>query len=87
MTKSTFNVDAFLGTEYKEANDTHLIPLERGEYQIQCLDLKGKKIEAKETGDEFTLVEVFWHVLGEEAKNKTGLEKPLAKQTLFLELT
>lgn len=82
---STFDPDTFLSTTYKETTDTKLIPVDEGEFMCQATKVAAKKITAK-TGLDYYVLEVSWQVLDEDQKKKTGLEKPMARQSMFLEL-
>lgn len=83
---SAFNVDQFLQTEIKGANDTKLIPIPPGEYKAQITKVNARRI-AKDGQEPRVVVDILWEVLDDNVKKVTGLDKPIAKQGIFLDVT
>ena len=87
-TTSTFNPEQFLQTTIEAAGDTRYFPVPIGsDYkgQIKKIDLRQFETD-KNPGVKYTVVEIIWHILGEEAKKATEQEEPLARQSIFLDL-
>ena len=85
---STFSPDQFLTMSVDVAGETTYYPVPVGEYkaQVKKIDLRQFETE-KSPGTKYTVAEIYWHVLGEEAKKATEQEEPIARQSLFLDLT
>lgn len=84
---STFDVDAFLQTTYKDANDTKLVPIPEGEYMAQIDKVEVKNIQKKDGSGTVTIAELSWVVTDQAAKDATGLATPRARQSIFLDVT
>ena len=82
---SIFDPDNFLSTEYTEPTSTEYILVDEGEYSAQVDDVKIRKTEGND-GD-FFVMEVYWHILDEAVAKAVGRDKPIVRQSLFLELT
>ena len=85
---SVFNADAFLSQTTDAAGSTQYYPVPKGEYQGQILRVDSRRFEGKKNpGQWYTVLEIQWHVLGQEAQRATETEQPTARQTLFVDLT
>lgn len=82
---SAFNAEQFLQTQTKSANDTKLIPVPEGDHPAQLVKL-GFRNGTKD-GVVWVAMDVIWHVLDDESKKVTGLDKPQVKQSIFLDFT
>lgn len=83
---STFDPTAFLNTEMKGAIDTTVIPIPEGEYSAQISrEPKFRKIDTK--NGERVVMDVSWVIEDEAVKKITLMDNPVARQSVFLELT
>lgn len=87
MSDSTFNPDAFIGTQTDQVGETHYFPIPKAEYVGQIDSVQGRQFNSNKTGLTYTVLEVRWVVPDEEVKRITNQEKPTARQTIFLDLT
>ena len=88
---SNFSAEQFLKTSVTGDMDTKLTPVPaRGKnddpWRAQISKL-GAIRGTDKNGEEYTMMNVTFHILDEEAKKHTGLEKPFSRQSLFLEFT
>jgi hypothetical protein len=86
MSDSIFNPDALLDTNYEEAPPDHYIPIDEGEYRLRVRDVKPRRI-TNAGGEAFTLAEVNFIVLDDAVKEKMNMPEPMARMTIFLDLT
>lgn len=82
---SVFDPDAFAQTATEGAMDTFLTPCPHGDRQGQVEKFDTRQFE--KDGTEYTVMDVSWHILDEESKKVTGMEKPLCRQSIFIDLT
>lgn len=85
MTGSIFSPEQFLQSTYTNKTDTRLIPVPQGEYNAQIEKVAARRQE--KDGDVFYVLDVFWAIMDDGAKAATGLEKPVVKQSIFLDVT
>jgi len=78
---STFDPDLFMNTQTTDANDTKFVPIPEGEYPAYV-----DNIEARRAGDK-PVLELKWVINDEGVRAETGLEKPMVRQTIWLDLT
>lgn len=82
MSESTFNPDTFLNTEVTEANSTTYIPIPEGEYPALV-----KTIKPRSTTSGKSILDVLWGIDDAEVVRITGNDKPVSRQSIFLDLT
>ncbi len=82
---SVFDPDAFMQSSTDSAMDTVLTPVPHGDRKGQVDNIKVRQNE--KDGEVYTIMDVSWHILDEESKKATGLEKPVCRQSVFLDLT
>lgn len=83
---SVFDPDTFLNTEIAGAIDTTIIPVPEGEYPAQVANApRFRTIDTKD--GERHVMDVSWLVDDENVKKVTGLERPMCRQTVFLDIT
>ena len=87
---TTFNAEQFMNTTYKEALDTKLDPIPDSEdgsgWEAQITDLKARTFKGKD-GSDLYVMDVTWLVLAEAVKKSLGIEKPMVRQSVWLEFT
>src|SRR5690606_26526785 len=83
---SAFNPDTFLTTTVKGALDTKLVPVPEGDWSAQVSKISVRKQRGKDN-EEYIVLDLLWHVLDEEPKRVTGMDKPMVKQSIFLDIT
>ncbi len=84
---STFNPEQFMSTTITDKLDNVLIPVPDGPHRAQITKIDYRTLDAKDNNPERTLMEISWEVTDEKVKKLTGLEKPTARQTIWLDLT
>jgi hypothetical protein len=83
---SVFDPVAFQDTQVDSAMDTVLTPAPPGDRQGQ-IDGISVRQNTNDSGDTYTIMDVKWHILDDESKKVTGLDKPICRQSVFLDLT
>lgn len=83
---STFNPEQFMSTTTTDKMDTNTIPVPDGTHRAQVDSINYRTLEAKDTNPERTIMEINWAVTSDDVKKKTGLDKPIAKQSIWLDL-
>lgn len=89
-TASIFNVEQFLGTTTDQIGPTFYVRVPDGEYRASITKIDGKRIEAKKgpnTGTQYTVLDITWQVHDDAIAAKLNMEKPTARQSLFVDLT
>lgn len=84
---STFNADMFLNTNVNGSMSTVTIPVPEGNWKAQITKLGARKLEAKDGQEERTILDVTWEMLDDEPKRVTGQDKPMARQSVWLDFT
>ena len=82
---STFNAEEFLSTTSNEAIDTKIVPIPEGDHKAQITKIGVRSIDTAEGAR--SILDLTWEVLDENVKKATGMEKPTARQSIFLDLT
>ncbi len=82
---SVFNADAFLNTEITGEMDTKLIPIPEGDFTSQVAKVAFREVTQKD-GVKRAIMDVTWDILDEGVKKETKLDKPMARQSVFLDL-
>jgi hypothetical protein len=89
VSESVFNPDTFLGTVTDQAGDTTYTPPPAKEYpHAQIIKVDGRQITSKKAatfGQTYTMIEVTWELIDDEAKKATGMDHPTARQSLFVD--
>ncbi len=81
---SGFSPDTFLQTEIEGQNDTKFHPVPVGEYRGKVVKLETKQAEVQ--GETKTIVTVHWEIDDDKAREATGMERPTARQEVWLDL-
>lgn len=85
---STFNADQFLQTTLDQANETVMQIPDAKEYdRLQCIKVTPRQFVGGQDQRLFTVIDIEWEVLDEEQRKKTELEHPVARQTIFLDVS
>ena len=79
---SAFNPDTFLNTQTTEANDTAVIPVPEGEHPAAI-----KTIKPRVLTDGRAVLDIYWTVNSDEARDETGQAEPIVRQTVWLDTT
>ena len=80
---SAFDPEEFMNTQVKGAIDTTIIPVPEGEYLGQIVgQLKTRTLE-----DGTVVMDVSWEILDDKVKEITGLDRPICRQGVWLDLT
>jgi hypothetical protein len=79
---STFDLNNFLNTEITEANSTTYVPVP--EYDEVPASIKA--IVPRTAGDK-PILDVQWSIDDDEAREVTGMAEPMARQTIWLDVT
>lgn len=87
MGQSTFNADMFLNTQVQGAMSTVSIPVPEGQWRAQIIKIGARRLEAQDDKEERKILDVTWEMLDDEPKQVTGQDKPMARQSIFLDFT
>lgn len=86
MADTVFDPTTFLNTEVKGAIDTTIIPVPQGEYRAQInRPPRFRKIDTKD--GERVVMDVTWEIDDDGVKKTTKLDHPIARQSVFIDLT
>ena len=85
MSDNVFNADAFLNTEITGEMDTKMIPIPDGDFNAQVAKVAFREVTQKD-GVKRAIMDVTWDIIDEGVKKETKLEKPMARQSVFLDL-
>lgn len=86
---STFNPEAMMDTQIEESMSTESIPVPEADAAPGYVAEKGVKLNQytnQEKGTVTTICNVNWVIDTDEAREVTGRERPIAQQTIFLDL-
>ena len=85
MSAFDVNTTILLNTQFTDANDTVVTPIDEGEYTavIEKTDLKS----GEKNGKTWLSLEVVWSIDDEGQRAKTGRDKLTCRQNVFLDLT
>ena len=83
---TVFNAEQFASATVEAANSTRQIPIQDGEWnaQVSKLTFRNQKMT---DGTERIICDVAWEIQDDQVKSHTKLEKPIARQSLFLDVT
>ena len=81
---STFDPDLFVGAEEEGGFETTYEKVPPGEYNAVIDSIAAKKVDTKDGVK--AVMDVTWHILDEEVKKETELEKPTCRQGIFLDV-
>ena len=81
---SSFDPETFVNVEYEESIDTTITPVPEGEWQANSLSIKFR-VQATKDGDR-ALMDVLWEILEDSVREATKLDKPMCRQTIFLDI-
>ena len=81
---STFDPDLFMGAEENSGFETTYEKVSPGDYTALLDNIKTKKVNTEE--GERAVMDVTWHILDEDVKKETELEKPTVRQGIFLDI-
>ena len=79
---SAFDPNSFLNTEVTESNATVYTPIPEGEFPAVI-----KKINPRVLTDGRAVLDVTWTVKDDAVSEEVGMAEPMARQTLWLDLT
>lgn len=83
---SSFDPATFLETSYEDEIDTTIIPIPEDDHPAQVEKLMTRQFEGKD-GILYTVMDVLWHITAPEVAEHTKNEKPMARQSLFIDIT
>lgn len=88
MNDSLFDPESFMSQEVKGANDTKFPTIPQGEYasianKIECK----QQPNSKDPSVIYTILDVHWTIDDQGVREATKLEKPMVRQSIFLDLT
>jgi len=83
---STFNAEQFVGIATDQAGETKFYPVPVGEYLAQI-----DKVEARggidKNGNPWRALDISWAILDDGVKAELQMEKPTARQNIFVNVT
>ena len=79
---SEFDAESFMGREVNEHSETTYVPIPEGEYTalVERVTPRGT------TRNGSVILDVHWAVDDEGVREATGMDNPIARQTLFIDL-
>ena len=86
MAESVFDPDAFLNTEVDGALATTIPPIPEDDFRATVDSVVARSFETKK-GETRHVLEITWEILDESVKEVTKLDKPTARQTVWLDIT
>ena len=84
---SVFDPDAFAQTQVDGAMDDHLTPCPPGDRSGQVNKFVTRQFVSEKDGKTYTVMDVFWNILDDESKKVTGMDNPMCRQSIFIDLT
>ncbi len=87
MSNSVFDPDTFAQTQVDGAMDDHLTPCPHGDRKGQVDKFVTRQFDSEKDGKTYTVMDVFWNILDDESKKVTGMDKPICRQSIFIDLT
>ncbi len=84
---SVFDAETFANTQTDSAMDTVLTPCPPGDRKGQVTKIEARQFVSDKDGKTYTVMDVHWHILDDEAKKVTGMEKPSCRQSIFIDMT
>ena len=81
---SVFDPDSFLHTEIDSALETSIIPIPEGEHLGMIDEVTADTIKTQ--NGPAPVMYVHWHIISEEVKEATGLDKPMIRQIHWLRI-
>lgn len=84
---SIFNPEDFAQASVDGSMDTHLVPVPPGDRNGQVTKFLTKQFDSDKTGETYTVLELSWQILDDEAKKVTGQDNPHCRQSVFIDLT
>jgi len=80
-----FDPDVLMNTSIEQPLSTQVIQPDGGEYEA-TIDSVNLRNGTGKNGEPYYMLNVGWELHSEEAKQKTGREKVVARQSLFLDV-
>lgn len=78
----SFDPDQFLNTSTDAPMSTEFTPVPEGEYNAVV-----SKIEARQTSNGKSILDVVWAIDDEIVRKVTGMDNPTCRQTIWLDVT
>jgi len=90
MTQSAFDPDSFLDQEIDGGLTTEYTPVPEMDDAVAMIRPEGgltvRQVTNKETGKVSTILNIDWIVDEQDARDATGMNQPIARQSIFLDL-
>ena len=86
MSTFEFDPETFLNTQVDGEMDTQFTPIPEGDWMATIDKIAFRKVTNK-NGEDKVIMDLTWEILDESVKKQTELEKPTARQSIFLDLT
>ena len=83
---SAFNPETFLDTTHKESNATTLIPVPEGVWAAHVVKIDVRQL-ISEGEPPRVVVDLGWEIEEDAVKKATGMDRPIAVQTLWIDTT
>jgi len=78
---SAFNPEDFMATQIKGEIDTKIIPIPEDDYTGQI-----QKLTTRVNTDGTVIMDIHWEILDDSVKELTGMNVPIARQGIWLDL-
>jgi len=84
---SMFDPDAFMNTQFSEANETKFVTVPEGEYSAVIDKVEAKPWQSRDGSKSGLRLDVNWKIDDPAASEATGIANPTVKQGIMLDLT
>ena len=84
---SAFDPELFMNSDLESGFETSFTKVPEGEWSATIDDVRIEKIQLKDDKGEAVKMTVNWAVTDPAVKEETGMEKPIARQGFFLDIT
>lgn len=82
----SFDKDLFLSVGTEESMETAFPTIPDGDYPAFISKVEANKFDGKDGKPDSYMLEVSWEIQDEGVKAETGMEKPTARQRVFLDV-
>lgn len=84
---STFDPQAFMSSQFTEANETSFKAVPEGDYQAVINKVEAASWQSKDGSKSGLKLDLDWIIDDEAARQSTGMAEPHVKQSIMLDLT
>jgi hypothetical protein len=78
--QGVFDPDTFMSMSTEEADETKFRPIPEGEYNAVITKIEGRTPKGN------SILDITWAIDDESVRAETGMENPMVRQSLFLDI-